>query len=274
MQSFLKVVFGSIASEPANGTLRPQERFMQGTAIEFRLRVVILAAIITLGFWAPWIEVWGMGRRIPLLMWLALKMSPPGGMQLGTAIPVVIIAGALLAALGAVLRIWGTAWLGATTVNHMEMKAGAVMADGPYRYVRNPLYLGSWCMFTAMAFLMPVTGAVFAMGAITVFQLRLILGEEAFLSNQLGDSYRAYLRAVPRLFPRLRSSLPATGARPRWLLAVLAEINPIGIFVTMAFLSWSYNNQLMVKAIIVSFGLSLVVRALLPSDRDAARLVA
>jgi protein-S-isoprenylcysteine O-methyltransferase Ste14 len=272
MQSFLKVVFGSIASEPANGTLRPQERFMRGTAIEFRLRVVFMVAAITLGFWAPWIEAWGMGRRIPLLVWLALKLSRPGGMQFGTAIPLVIGTGALMAALGAALRIWGTAYLGTVKVNHMERKAGTVMAEGPYRYLRNPLYLGSWCMFAAMALLMPVSGAVFAIAVLTVFLLRLILGEEAFLASQLGEPYRAYLRAVPRLFPRLRPSLPSAGARPHWLLAVLAEINPIGVFVTLAFLSWSYDNLLMIKAIIVSFGVSLVVRALLPGERPAASL--
>jgi protein-S-isoprenylcysteine O-methyltransferase Ste14 len=246
---------------------------MRGTAIEYRLRVVFMVAGITLGFWAPWIEAWGIGRRIPLLEWLALELSRLGVVSFATAIPLVIGTGALMAALGAALRIWGTAWLGTATVNHMEMKAGAVMADGPYRYLRNPLYLGSWCMFAAMALLMPVSGAVFAMAVLTVFLLRLIRGEEAFLASQLGEPYRAYLRAVPRLFPRLRPSLPSTGVRPHWLLAVLAEINPIGVFVTLAFLSWSYDNLLMIKAIIVSFGVSLVVRALLPAERRAASLV-
>ena len=36
------------------------------------------------------------------------------------------------------------------------------MADGPYRYVRNPLYIGLWCMVIAMAFLMPASGRIFA----------------------------------------------------------------------------------------------------------------
>jgi len=146
------------------------------------------------------------------------------------------------------------------------------VANGPYRFVRNPLYLGSWCMFAAMAFLMPVGGAVFAMPVLTVFLFRLILGEEAFLSQQLGEPYQAYLRAVPRLIPHLRTALPSTGAKPHWLLAALAETNPIGVFVILTFLSWSYDNLLMVKAILVSFGISLVVRALLPGERPAASL--
>ena len=111
------------------------------------------------------------------------------------------------------------------------MKAGAVMADGPYRYVRNPLYLGVWFMVAAMAFLMPPTGALFAMTLLTVFLLRLILGEEAFLSAQLGEPYQAYLRAVPRLIPRLRTTCAAcsaaslTGSALCW-----PKITPIGVF--------------------------------------------
>jgi protein-S-isoprenylcysteine O-methyltransferase Ste14 len=236
---------------------------MGATAVEFRLRVVIMTAIITLGFWAPWIEGWGIGYRTPLLEWLPAELSRSGLLRFTVAAPVVIVFAAVVAAAAVFLRIWGTAYLGHRTVNHAEMKAGAVQAGGPYRFVRNPLYLGSWCMFAAMAFIMPVTGALFAMVLLTVFLLRLILGEEAFLTGQLGEPYRAYLRAVPRLLPRLRTAPPASG-KPHWFRAVLSELNPIGVFAIMAFLSWRYDNLLMVKTILVSFGLSLVVRALMP----------
>jgi protein-S-isoprenylcysteine O-methyltransferase Ste14 len=98
----------------------------------------------------------------------------------------------------------------------------------------------------------------------TIFLFRLILGEEAFLGGQLGAPYQDYLRAVPRLLPRLRTNLPAMGRTPRWPQAVLSEIAPIGVFIALAFFSWSYDNRLMAKVIIVSFGLSLVARALPP----------
>jgi protein-S-isoprenylcysteine O-methyltransferase Ste14 len=243
---------------------------MGATKIEFRLRVAIMAVIITLGFWAPWIEPLGIGKRVSLMAWLAFGLTRLGLFQFGVAVPVVIVLSALIAATAVVLRIWGTAWLGANTVLHGQMKAGVVMADGPYRYVRNPLYLGSWCMFAAMAFVMPPTGALFSMILLTAFLLRLILGEEAFLSHQLGQPYQDYLRAVPRLFPRLRVKLwpdgiRPTGRKPQWLRAMTSEVNPIGVFITMAFLSWSYDGRLMVRAIIVSLGISLVVHALMPN---------
>jgi protein-S-isoprenylcysteine O-methyltransferase Ste14 len=245
---------------------------MKATKFEFRFRMLIMVAVIYLGFWSPWIEPLGsrasFAGRIPLLEWLALELSRLGIASFTVASPIVIVLAALIAAKAAALRIWGTAYLGPGTVNNLEMKAGSVMAAGPYRYVRNPLYLGSWGMIAAMAFLMPPTGALFTMILLTIFLMRLILAEEAFLTGQLGEPYRNYLSAVPRLIPRLRTTLPRSNQKPQWLHAALAEINPIGVFLVFAAISWSYNNRLMIQAVLVSFGLSLVVRALTPQIRD------
>jgi len=242
---------------------------MRASAIEFRLRMLIMVTVIAVGFWSPWIEALDLGRRISLLEWLALEASRAGILRFTYATPVVIVTGALLAAAGAALRICGSAYLGYGTVQHPQMQAGPVMADGPYRYVRNPLYLGSWCMIAAMAFIMPPSGALFAMALITLFLLRLILSEEAFLSVQLGEPYRAYLNRVPRLIPRFRGAPPSASHKPNWPMAFVSELNPIGVFVTLAVVSWWYDNELMLKSILVSFGISLVVRAALPRGAAA-----
>ncbi len=226
--------------------------------------MVIMIAIVALGFWSPWIEVWGLGSRIPLLEWLPLEMGRLSLLRFTYATPAVIVLGALFALLGAILRVWGTAYLGYGTVHHGQMQAGLVMVDGPYRYVRNPLYLGGWFMMLAVAFIMPATGALLSTTLLTVFFLRLILGEEVFLAGQLGEPYMEYLRTVPRLFPRFGAGLPSAGHKPHWTIASLTELNPIGIFITMAFLSWSYDYLLMLKGILISFGASMVVRALMP----------
>ena len=243
---------------------------MGASAIEFRLRMGINAAIIILGFWAPWIDAWGIGSRISLLEWLALEISRTGLLRFTVATPAVIVAGALVAGIGAVLRVSGTAYLGSGLVQSARMKADGVMADGPYRFARNPLYLGLWCMVAAMALMMPPTGALFAMVLLTVFLLRLILGEERFLSAQQGEPYRAYVASVPRLIPRLRSGLARGGSRPQWVRGLLAELLPIGVFVILAALSWTYDNRLMGRAILIVFGVSLVARALLPPDAPTA----
>ena len=226
--------------------------------------MAIMAIIISLGAWSPWIDPRGSGPRISLLEWLSLELSRLGLLSFTLATPLVIVVASLIAAMGVLLRISGTAYLGSGTANNMNLKAGPVIADGPYRYVRNPIYLGSVCMVAAITFILPPTGALFVIVLLSVFLFRLILAEEAFLAAQLGEPYHAYRRAVPRLIPRVRSNLPSAGHKPHWAHAVLAEIFPIGVFVTLAFLSWRYDNRLMIKAILVSFGVSLVARALIP----------
>jgi protein-S-isoprenylcysteine O-methyltransferase Ste14 len=243
---------------------------MQASAIEFRLRVPIMVAIVMLGFFAPWLGFSDLGMRVPLLAWLPLEASRMGLLRFAYATPTVILLGALISAAGMILRVWGAAYLGYGTVHHGQMVAWEVMADGPYRFMRNPLYLGGWCMMLAIALLMPPSGALVSMVLLTVFYLRLILGEEAFLCATLGEPYKEYLRETPRLLPRLRAGLLAFGNKPHWLTAALTELNPIGVFITLAVLSWFYNYELLLKAILVSFGLSLVVRALMPRGRAKA----
>jgi hypothetical protein len=56
-----------------------------------------------------------------------------------------------------------------------------------------------------------------------VFVYRLILREEYGLLESQGESYRAYLRAVPRFWPALAPRVPSGGAQPRWGQAIGEE---------------------------------------------------
>jgi protein-S-isoprenylcysteine O-methyltransferase Ste14 len=235
---------------------------MKASAFEFRFRLILMTLVIVLGFWAPWIEWLHWGTRSTVWLWLGFEL---GGLGFAATkgIEAVTVLAILTAGLAAGIRIWGTAYLGTRIVNNTEMKAGAVMADGPYRRVRNPLYLGSWLMVAAISVLMPPTGALLTMILLSIFLLRLIWGEESFLAGQLGEPYMAYKSAVPRLIPRLGPGVAAGGQRPNWGRAFLGEVMPLGVLVSFAALSWQYNASLLIRAVLISFGLSLVVRALI-----------
>jgi protein-S-isoprenylcysteine O-methyltransferase Ste14 len=235
---------------------------MKATAFEFRFRLWLIVALVFLGFWSPWVQWPGWGSRTIAWLWLghevgALAGNPLLGFELVTWLAIA------LAAVGAALRVSGTAYLGAGTVFSESMTAGQVTANGPYRRVRNPLYLGTWFMVAAIALQIPTTGALVVLVLLAWFQLRLILGEEAFLVAKLGQLYRDYLGAVPRLVPILRSRVRASEMRPNWWIALLAEVMPVGVVVSYALLSWQYSADLMARALLISFGLSLVTRALI-----------
>ncbi|MDR3740396.1 MAG: isoprenylcysteine carboxylmethyltransferase family protein [Terracidiphilus sp.] len=241
---------------------------MRASALEFRLRVVIIAVVITLGFWSPWMEALGLGPRRSVLAELALELTRGFGLRFDAAAAIAILLGTAVAALAVVLRVWGTAYLGAATVNDARMQAGGVMADGPYRFVRNPLYWGSWLMVAAMGFAMPPTGAAVALTLLAVLFVRLILGEEAFLRERQGAVYEAYCARVPRLLPRLRTDVARGGVRPQWGRALLSEINAISVLVALGVFGWSYNNWRIIQAILIGFGVSLVTRAFVGPDAE------
>jgi protein-S-isoprenylcysteine O-methyltransferase Ste14 len=84
----------------------------------------------------------------------------------------------------------------------------ALVAHGPYCYVRNPMYLSCLAIAAAEALWIP-TNTTFAWAAeLAVFLLVWVHAiEEPRLRRRLGEPYRRYCEAVPAWIPRLR---------PRW----------------------------------------------------------
>jgi protein-S-isoprenylcysteine O-methyltransferase Ste14 len=243
---------------------------MKATQFEFRFRVWIIVALFCLGFSAPWDRI---GAAAPATTaWLALSttLARLHWLSLEQATLLVTSLAIFCAIAGAALRFWGTAFLGASIVHSGAMHGDQVMAAGPYRHLRNPLYLGSILFAVSVAILMPPSGAAVFIVAVCVFYFRLILGEEAFLAHKIGAPYQEYCQCVPRLLPSLRPRIPAPPTRPQWLAAFIAEILPLGFALCLAVLAWRYEPELLIRCLLVCFGLSLVAKALLPKDPAAA----
>jgi protein-S-isoprenylcysteine O-methyltransferase Ste14 len=238
---------------------------MKATALEFRFRLWIFLAIYILGFVAPWdfvLHLDGTGPNAHVWARLAIFLSRNGATTIGAAFNGLLIAGIVCAGLGAWMRTWGSAYLGVDVMRDGQMRGDRVVADGPYRYVRNPLYLGVLIHTLALALLMPASGAIFALVLVVIFQVRLIFGEEAFLREKLGEPYVEYCAKVPRLMPALRPRVAGSGARPQWVRAAVAEIFMWGVTASFAVLGWRYDATLLIQCVLVWLGVSLVAHAL------------
>lgn len=233
---------------------------MKATQFEFRFRLWISFAIYFLGFWAPWLR-YGSLRGPVSTTWLELSGELARWVPLQTASVAITLAAILLAAAGTAFRVWGTAYIGGPVVQSSAMHARSVVAGGPYRYLRNPLYFGILLFALAVSILMPPSGAAFFLVASVVQFWRLILREEPFLESHQGEAYRAYKSAVSRLFPRPRTCVAKSAAEPRWLQALVAEVFYVTMTVCFAVLAWRYDAGLLIQALLICFGLSLVVRA-------------
>lgn len=249
---------------------------MGASAFEYRFRYALHGLIYALGFTAPWNYAIHLDPRGPNAhVWglLAIGLSQLGAMSIGVAFNVLLVLAILFAVAGAGLRTWGGAYLGSGVVQSPTMHTASnatvpgVIEAGPYRFVRNPLYLGTILHTLAMTMLMPRSGALFTIVAICILQVRLILAEEKFLGARLGAPYAAYCKVVPRLLPALRPQIASQTLIPRWGQAALAEVYMWGVGVSFLTLGWSYSAVLLIQCVLVSFGLSLLVKALTSSGQ-------
>jgi len=246
---------------------------MGATRFEYKFRFIVHAVIYMLGFWSPWVNWPGYVNPFGWTdrsTWVVLAMplvhhgGHPGLLDFNAAVDAVLGVSLVLLALGAWLRIWGAAYVGAAVVQSHAMHGDAMLADGPYRRTRNPLYLGTLLHTIGISIVMPPSGAVFAIVLLWVFQIRLAMAEEPFLASRFGQPYLDYKARVPRFLPSLTPLAPAAGQPPQWVQAVLGELYFLGAFVVMAVFGWSFNALTIRRGILISLGVWLVVRAFLP----------
>jgi len=77
------------------------------------------------------------------------------------------------------------------------------VALGPYRYVRNPMYLGGAAVLLgAGLFISSLAVVLLTLGFLFLMHLFVVLHEETALADRFGDSYLRYKAAVHRWLPK------------------------------------------------------------------------
>jgi protein-S-isoprenylcysteine O-methyltransferase Ste14 len=201
------------AAAATNATVR-------ASRFEFEKRFWIISAIYFVGFL---LSVFDHTSFIVALRHLIAPSIARGSVDADTFARIAIGIGALLVFLSAVLRTWGAAYLRTAVVHDTAQHSEALVADGPFRYTRNPLYLGNLPMAAGIGVLASRSGFVFLLLANWIFVYRLIFREEESLLKTLGESYRVYCRAVPRFWPALRPRVPSGNLQADWGQAFAGE---------------------------------------------------
>jgi protein-S-isoprenylcysteine O-methyltransferase Ste14 len=191
---------------------------MAASNFEFKYRFWIFGALFWIAFGTYSID--HQNAAAALVDWIA---NLRGATASDAEVQVVFAIGALICLAAASLRTWATAYLNAEVMVDMQMHTSRLVADGPYRYVRNPLYLGNILLGIGFGLIASRIGFVILVAGMILFDYRLILREEAGIVATQGDSYRVYCAAVPRLLPALRPKLPSAGRMPHWADGFLGE---------------------------------------------------
>jgi protein-S-isoprenylcysteine O-methyltransferase Ste14 len=83
----------------------------------------------------------------------------------------------------------------------MDVPPDCVVATGPYRYTRNPMYLGHLIFMTGLAVTFWSWFALILLAARAAWFHRRVLRDEQRLEARFGADYAAYRRRVKRWIP-------------------------------------------------------------------------
>jgi len=154
-------------------------------------------------FYRPAYVVFSFLGLASLLWWLIVLQSPRIFHQ---SVPVMIF-GCIAASGGFILmaiciRKYFLSLSGLRSLIN-ETATNKLIITGINKYLRHPLYLGTFVFIWGLWLLLPTVSLLLANAIITSYTLIGIGLEEKKLIDEFGDSYIRYQQSVPMLWPRL-----------------------------------------------------------------------
>jgi protein-S-isoprenylcysteine O-methyltransferase Ste14 len=153
------------------------------------LRSLLYAGVFVLLWWWVVVSVRPFDDQIPFTLPEWLRMP-----------------GLILIVSGAALVLWCLAafsWEGRGTPAPFDAPR-KIVVTGPYRYVRNPMYLAAMLIILGVGLMLRSPSAVgVAVFFISLAHLFVLAYEEPTLQAQFGESYSEYKLSVDRWLPRV-----------------------------------------------------------------------
>ncbi|MGH3267986.1 MAG: methyltransferase family protein [Trebonia sp.] len=180
------------------------------------MRVIDLVIVIVwVVFWAYWLIAargvksgrsggWNrfIGLRIALLVVVIFVVRSLGlrGHKAGTD-PVLAGVGLALFLLGLGLAVWARLYIGRNWGTPMSRKTEPeLVTTGPYHRIRHPIYTGLILAMLGTALATTLYGLIVA-AVLGGFFIYSAIREEAYLTEQFQDTYRAYKHSTKMLIP-------------------------------------------------------------------------
>jgi len=119
--------------------------------------------------------------------------------------PIGLVLGMVMIGIGYAGTLWCYSTLGnAWRMGVWKRERTALANQGPYRFVRHPIYLFQTIMLVGVLVLLPTPFLVLLLGVHLACVLIKALDEEAYLLDVHGPEYRNYLSKTGRFLPRFR----------------------------------------------------------------------
>ncbi len=210
---------------------RPAPFYPRGSSL-------VVIALAALGYSSPWLRG---GTGTGALLWLALPglLYRSAGLGIEKATVVVTITSGLLLLVGACLRILADMFSAGWPVQPFTDHDGA----GERVRGRYLSFAGGYCFALGAAVLMPPSGAIVFLAALLIYLGMLA----AFAGGRL---------CVPENMQKARHSTLRS-----FISECARESFFLGYAICFAVLASRYNAQLLLRSLLICFGVSLVLRA-------------
>jgi protein-S-isoprenylcysteine O-methyltransferase Ste14 len=194
----------------------------------YRQRALVIALIYAGAFFFGYlIQGYAFGDVRPTFVLIGEWIGPGG-------VAVMAFVAALLVAVTYCIRLWASSYHAPGVVMMHDVVTDRLTIAGPYRFVRNPLYLGNITLALGMGLLAPPIGAALVVIGNLVFVNWLCTVEERFMARTHGEIYRQYCAEVPRLIPHIWPIGRSAGApRASFAIGFRTEIVFLGLTLAM-----------------------------------------
>jgi protein-S-isoprenylcysteine O-methyltransferase Ste14 len=159
-----------------------------------------------------------------------------------------LVAGCAVVFTGELIRFWGVSIAGAETRTTGTVGGTFLITNGPFSYVRNPLYVGNMMLYAGVGIMSMALFPWMLLVAISWFYLQyylIVTREEEYLAATFGGEFDEYRRNVRRFVPRLtpyRSVRPAakTVDPSEGLTSEKRTLQAIGLVLTIVVAKYIY----------------------------------
>ncbi len=126
-----------------------------------------------------------------------------------------LVVGFAIVLLGEAIRFWGVSIAGSETRTTGTVGGTFLITNGPFAYVRNPLYVGNMLVYAGIGVMSMALFPWLLIGACIWFFIQyylIVTKEEEYLAERFGEAYEHYRRHVRRFLPRLTPYVAPTPA--------------------------------------------------------------
>ena len=166
--------------------------------------------------------------------------------------PISMMLGFFLMMSGESLRFWGVSIAGSETRTTGKVGGTYLITNGPFAYVRNPLYVGNMLLYAGVGIMSMALFPWLLILAVAWFYVQyylIVSQEEEYLIERFGKEYEEYKESVGRFIPKIRryvssSPPPKSVSANEGLASERRTLQAIGLVTLLIVIKYVYLQWL------------------------------